>query len=386
MSEQWPQASQEFLDIMGVKDYGHLNLSLNSVKEDVLKSLINMFHADSAGFFMRSINSPSFLDGQKSVVVNLGRRYTKEYVEHFHKQDPFLKVVPGAIAYRDTDLMLPAEFQKLEWYCDFLRPQHVYHTLDMYLEGDRQLLGYIGILRDNARAVFSQNDLVKARYLARSFSQKIKKCYQKEKFSGLEQLLKQVCDLSSEGIIILTPGLVPVYWNSSAEEMGLSLGRKLWRSRSLEGYWPLLPPEVLQECARFRMSLQNEKDASNAANRGKVLYIGQDPEFKVRIDKLSTKNLSAGSPESYYFLLTLHEVHRSCSGADLVAPVNRKLTAREWEIVHFIRQGLTNKEIGNKLCVSLPTVATHVRHIFEKLSIGSRAKLIRETEIEGEPG
>jgi DNA-binding CsgD family transcriptional regulator len=386
MSEKWPQASREFLDILGVEDYGHLDLSLNRVKEDVLKALVNMFHADSAGFFMRSINSPSFLEGQQSTVINLGRRYTKQYIDHYHRMDPFLRVVPGAIAYRDTDLMLPAEFQKLEWYCDFLKPQHVYHTLDMYLQCDRQLLGYIGILRDNARSVFSQNDLIKARYLARSFSQKIKKCRQKEKFSGLEQLLKQVCDLSSEGIIILTQGLCPVYWNSSAEEMGLSLGRRVWKSQTQSGYWPLLPPEVLEECDRFRISLQNDKEISNGNNRGKVLYIGQGPELKVRIEKLSTQNSPAENSEVYYFLLTLHEVHRSYGGMDLVPPVNRKLTAREWEIVHFIRQGLTNREIGNTLCVSLPTVATHVRHIFEKLGIGSRAKLIRETELEGGVG
>lgn len=57
---------------------------------------------------------------------------------------------------------------------------------------------------------------------------------------------------------------------------------------------------------------------------------------------------------------------------------NLKLTSREEEIVKYICQGLSNREIGNKLCISLTTVATHIRHIFQKLEVKSRSKLINE--------
>jgi DNA-binding CsgD family transcriptional regulator len=55
---------------------------------------------------------------------------------------------------------------------------------------------------------------------------------------------------------------------------------------------------------------------------------------------------------------------------------NWNLTPKELEVAHYICQGLSNKEIGTKLYISLPTVTTHISHIFEKLGVNSRVKLI----------
>ncbi len=52
------------------------------------------------------------------------------------------------------------------------------------------------------------------------------------------------------------------------------------------------------------------------------------------------------------------------------------LTPREREILTLIAQGYTNQEIAAKLHLSLNTVKTHRRHIYEKLNLHSRAALI----------
>lgn len=51
------------------------------------------------------------------------------------------------------------------------------------------------------------------------------------------------------------------------------------------------------------------------------------------------------------------------------------LTARELEIVRLVAVGLQNKEISGRLHVSDVTVRTHLRNIFEKLSISNRVEL-----------
>jgi ATP-dependent transcriptional regulator len=51
------------------------------------------------------------------------------------------------------------------------------------------------------------------------------------------------------------------------------------------------------------------------------------------------------------------------------------LTEREAEIAQLVAQGLSNKEIGQQLYISENTVKTILKHIFEKLGIGSRALL-----------
>jgi ATP/maltotriose-dependent transcriptional regulator MalT len=52
------------------------------------------------------------------------------------------------------------------------------------------------------------------------------------------------------------------------------------------------------------------------------------------------------------------------------------LSHREWEIIRLIAQGMPNKQIALVLDISQFTVATHLRRIFAKLNVNSRAEMI----------
>ncbi len=53
------------------------------------------------------------------------------------------------------------------------------------------------------------------------------------------------------------------------------------------------------------------------------------------------------------------------------------LTEREREVVRLIADGLTNREIAERLTISVKTVETHRTHIMEKLDLHDRAHLVR---------
>lgn len=50
-----------------------------------------------------------------------------------------------------------------------------------------------------------------------------------------------------------------------------------------------------------------------------------------------------------------------------------KLTDREWEVLELLAQGMTNKEIASRLVITTNTVKRHLKSIFEKLDIHTRA-------------
>ena len=51
------------------------------------------------------------------------------------------------------------------------------------------------------------------------------------------------------------------------------------------------------------------------------------------------------------------------------------LTRAECAVVALSAEGLTNREIGERLFVSRRTVQTHLSHVFAKLGISSRVTL-----------
>jgi DNA-binding NarL/FixJ family response regulator len=55
-------------------------------------------------------------------------------------------------------------------------------------------------------------------------------------------------------------------------------------------------------------------------------------------------------------------------------PAEDELSLRESEIVRLIAAGLSNKEIGERLCLSEKTVKNHVSRIFSKLQITARTQ------------
>lgn len=54
------------------------------------------------------------------------------------------------------------------------------------------------------------------------------------------------------------------------------------------------------------------------------------------------------------------------------------ITPREHEILCLIAQGLSNKEIGEKLFVSENTVKTHSYRLFEKMNVNRRVQAVQK--------
>jgi DNA-binding NarL/FixJ family response regulator len=68
-------------------------------------------------------------------------------------------------------------------------------------------------------------------------------------------------------------------------------------------------------------------------------------------------------------LATFREIPRAFDGVE-------KLTKREEEVLVLVSKGLKNKEIATKLDTESCTIETHLRNIFQKMSVHSRTEAV----------
>lgn len=65
------------------------------------------------------------------------------------------------------------------------------------------------------------------------------------------------------------------------------------------------------------------------------------------------------------------------------------LSSREQEILELLSQGMLNKEIADKLSISYHTVKVHLKHIYDKLHVRSRAeamlKFMSDKQVSASP-
>lgn len=93
--------------------------------------------------------------------------------------------------------------------------------------------------------------------------------------------------------------------------------------------------------------------------------------------------LSGGAPMSSEIARRVVESFRQ-KGRSRDAGV--RLTAREEETLVLLSKGYANKEIADKLGLSTETVRSHLKHIYEKLHVRSRAEAVARYMTSRMPG
>ncbi|MGB4465734.1 MAG: response regulator transcription factor [Eubacteriales bacterium] len=56
------------------------------------------------------------------------------------------------------------------------------------------------------------------------------------------------------------------------------------------------------------------------------------------------------------------------------------LTERETEVLNLIAEGMSNKEIANKLEITLNTVKGYIKNIYDKLGVNRRVQVVNRAK------
>lgn len=82
---------------------------------------------------------------------------------------------------------------------------------------------------------------------------------------------------------------------------------------------------------------------------------------------------AGGSPMSNSIA---RKVVASFQKADQTGEKQNLLTSREQRVLDLLAQGLAYKQIGDEMGISINTIRTHLRHIYEKLHVQSRTEAV----------
>ena len=143
-----------------------------------------------------------------------------------------------------------------------------------------------------------------------------------------------------------------------------------------------------QRLNKMDRALKSAKDAIQMGAREGYyrIFIDEGEALYKLIKKLKTQQALLPSTEKCNRLLDyLERLHQGFikenknyykENNQEVLETVKSLTIREREVLHLLAKGMSNKDIAEKLFISTITVKTHVRNIFRKLNVKTRAKAI----------
>jgi two-component system response regulator NreC len=122
------------------------------------------------------------------------------------------------------------------------------------------------------------------------------------------------------------------------------------------------------------ISMHNEK-----AMISKLMKIGADGYLlkNTSSEEIKTALHEVLNDSKYFSEEVKQSLNNQENNNSKVNIITESLTEREVEIIELVAEGLTNKEIGEKLFISHRTVDTHRTNLMKKLDVSNVAGLIR---------
>ena len=137
-----------------------------------------------------------------------------------------------------------------------------------------------------------------------------------------------------------------------------------------QGPRPLAYASALEDCGRLCADRGDADDAVEELGRALEIYARLGASWDAGRVRRRLRSLG---------------VHRRLPSAPAARNGWVALTDSELAVVGLVVQGMTNREVAERLFVSPHTVSTHLRHVFEKLRVNSRMELAGVAARHGVP-
>ncbi len=120
-------------------------------------------------------------------------------------------------------------------------------------------------------------------------------------------------------------------------------------------------------------SHESEQDVLEAMSAGANSYCMKDVEPDVLVSVIRSTHEGASWLDPRIAQIVLNKFVDKF-GKFLKPDKTTDLTEREVDVLNLIAKGSSNQEISDELCISLNTVKTHIKNIFQKLEVEDRTQ------------
>jgi len=184
--------------------------------------------------------------------------------------------------------------------------------------------------------------------------------------------LQEIADRRAiPGVLLFSGNGEVLFMNPEAEV----LSRQIIGARYSEEAQAHLPSEVLELCESLR-NLLNSPENGMPEGQHELRRVTGDLKSPVLLRGFP---LAAHSEkDEACMLIIMEKIGRERRIVPDQAKDHYRLTDREVEIVKYISEGWTNKEIARHLTISEHTVKEHVRHLLKKTKTTTRTGILAQ--------
>ncbi len=324
------------------------NLSISFKKgSDGLQHLLSEYFGYHSSIFWKVDQKGNLSD---PINHRISDYLVEDYLTYFHNHDYLhpknhLHVYPTEIALRLEDVIELEHYEASDYYKEFMKKHKYYHEMVITFNSRHKFNGVLGIAKDKSLGEFSEKDRTIFRTLAPIISNLLFLEREYEEQRKEKEMLEAFADKNNTGFILLDRNYHVIYMNPAA----LRIYKETSIQNNIESF--------IEDIA---FGLRNRFNSSSMLHlqgyKIKVithqeLFLSKESRFAVIIEEDQAK--IPLNDDKYLY----------------------KLTKRENEVCFYLKKGCTYKEISEKLFISVHTVNKHIKNIYQKMGVNSRASL-----------
>jgi DNA-binding CsgD family transcriptional regulator len=353
-------------------------------------SITKVFHAECATFQLvkgypqhtEIVESRSFRADSHSFYED--KFYPILYKDSFYQHSPLLNeaISSSKTVLRIGDSISLRDWERSDFYNDFMLPQQLYWELFLTLRWKTNLEGMITLWRSKKQPDYEDKEFSKAVRLASHLGVVVHNiCLVSRINTGGNHSLS-TDEANSEGLLWLDHKFAPSFFNVKARNICLQLLSNMpYNTSDIErGEFPI-PSCIIEDCSDL-LDLGRREEQPILSPKERIVFTESGKKFRTECSLIWKADQINSKPN---FIVTLSDLSEE-KKLETTLQSRFQLSRRELDVIYYLTRGLSDDEIGEKLYISRQTVHTHIKNIYRKLGVKSRIELYRRVVQSGYPG